>query len=967
MKNLKFLAMLLFTALVSSAWATNKTLSGSESYKAQNGDVLTGLTSGTVTIANGAKITLSDVTISGGIVCSGTAEITLVGTNSVSGATNMAGIQVGGSGTTLTIKGNGSLTANGADNSAGIGLSSAWDVNATGGDIVIEGGNITATGNGMGAGIGTGLSFGDDANHTATIGNITIKGGTVTAIGGTNQYFPGSGIGKGGAYSYGNTVVGSVTITTDIDLVEASSISQSVTYKHGETDVTSIASDYFTINEDGNRRVIVPKDDTDYTITIADGIEHGTLTGATTAKYMEMVTITTTPDFGYRLSRLVVKDAENNDVSSTSNTFLMPKGNVTVSAVFEQGTHGTTEFEWRFLTDGPYSEVVETIYDGLTTVNLQQGWSCQIRKYAVNSYSKFFLDNNTYQANIPYSGGTGAFYESGMNTKFSLDSEAPAGYYDITMTDAGNGRWNVSILKTAGQIDVVPDQTYTGSAITPEPTVVAGSLNLTKGTDYVYSYMNNTNAGTATVRATFQGDYASLGYVEKTFRIIKLLTHSDITIATIPDQTYSGSEICPEISVKDGETTLILGTDYTVECANNVSAGTANMTITGMGDYPGSVSKTFEILKAPLTVTALNDTIVYGDDLSFAGVVYSGFVGEEDVSVLNGTLAYECKYDRGGAAGKYDITPSGLTAENYDIEFVTGELTVEPKVVSIAWGEQTVFVYNGSEQIPTATAEGLLEGDNCELTVTGAAKNAGNYTATVTGLSNPNYKMRASDTKQDFEILKADPTMVKAPVAVENLVYSGKAQTLVVAGDAQNGVMVYKLEGADSYTDALPSATEAGDYTVYFMVRGDENYKDSKVQELTVTIAEAPESSSSETPVSSSSENASSSSSSSEAPKSSSSSEKVESSSSEVTTPLEIARNSGALKVAFAHNELTVTAPTASEVKVYIFDLQGNLKQQYRGHAAGTHSVSLAPMNRGLYLVKVVSGGSVQTLRAQVK
>ncbi|SHL02507.1 hypothetical protein SAMN05720762_1041, partial [Fibrobacter sp. UWH4] len=40
---------------------------------------------------------------------------------------------------------------------------------------------------------------------------------------------------------------------------------------------------------------------------------------------------------------------------------------------------------------------------------------------------------------------------------------------------------------------------------------------------------------------------------------------------------------------------------------------------------------------------------------------------------------------------------------------------------------------------------------------------------------------------------------------------------------------------------------------------------------------------------------------------------------------------------------------------------------QYRGHSAGTHSVSLAPMNRGLYLVKVVSGGSIQTLRAQVK
>ena len=93
------------TATIKKAVEPNKTLSGSESYTANDGDVLTGSTSGTVTIANNAKITLSDVTITGGIVCAGTAEITLVGTNSVTGASQKAGIQVGGSNTTLTIKG----------------------------------------------------------------------------------------------------------------------------------------------------------------------------------------------------------------------------------------------------------------------------------------------------------------------------------------------------------------------------------------------------------------------------------------------------------------------------------------------------------------------------------------------------------------------------------------------------------------------------------------------------------------------------------------------------------------------------------------------------------------------------------------------------------------------------------------------------------------------------------------------
>ena len=49
------------------------------------------------------------------------------------------------------------------------------------------------------------------------------------------------------------------------------------------------------------------------------------------------------------------------------------------------------------------------------------------------------------------------------------------------MTDIGNGKWNVSILATVPQIDEIPAHTYTGSEITPEPLVLAGSLSLTKG------------------------------------------------------------------------------------------------------------------------------------------------------------------------------------------------------------------------------------------------------------------------------------------------------------------------------------------------------------------------------------------------------------------------------------------------------------------------------------------------------
>ena len=536
-------------------------------FTAIDGDVLTGSTSHTVTIANGASITLNDATISGGIACEGTAEITLVGTNSVSNTWySSAGIQIGDSGTTLTIKGDGSLNAAGGSASAGIGLGRTWDANATGGSVVFEGGNITASGI-------NGIGMGDVGNYmTASIDGIIIKGGTVNASLGSGDIFSGS-----------TATIGAIKIYDTIDKVDASKITESVTYMHvdgnTETDVTASASTYFTIIEDGDRRIIEKKDDTDYSITIADNSENGMIAcAATTAKYGDKITITATPDFGYRLSRLVVKDAQNNDVKSTGNSFFMPKSNVTVSAEFEQGVHGTTGFAWIHLAPGQGYVTDATIYDGVTTVNLQQGQPYQIM-YDEYSYRAFLLDNDTYDATIPYSGGTGTFTD-GNGTKFRVDYNGESGYYDITMTDAGNGKWSVSILKTVGQMDVVPDQTYTGSEIKPEPLVMAGSLSLNKGTDYVYSYTSNTNVGKAKVRATFQGDYESLGYVEKEFTIVNATPTAveyTITDATGTDAQgtlgfYSDENCSTAISAaEEGATVYIKSTPNTGYELNSIT------------------------------------------------------------------------------------------------------------------------------------------------------------------------------------------------------------------------------------------------------------------------------------------------------------------------------------------------------------------------------------------------------------
>lgn len=157
-------------------------------------------TSNTITIGAGATANLSGVNISAGgsaIACSGNATINLA-----EGTTNRAngtcGIRIGGSGTTLTINGPGTLYAqSGEYGAAGIGGTDEAMV----GNIVINSGEIHATGGYYAAGIGSGHGTYTDA---ASCGTITIHGGTIEARGG----YGGAGIGGGaGRSSYSSITI----------------------------------------------------------------------------------------------------------------------------------------------------------------------------------------------------------------------------------------------------------------------------------------------------------------------------------------------------------------------------------------------------------------------------------------------------------------------------------------------------------------------------------------------------------------------------------------------------------------------------------------------------------------------------------------------------------------------------------------------------------------------------------------
>ena len=153
------------------------------------GALVTGTLSGSreITIASGAEVTLKDVRINGstaGLKCEGGATIYLEGTNYVSGSAGWPGIYVPPTKTLRIDSENGGyLEAEGGSGSAGIGAGSRTE-NKDCGTILIDGGVISATGNGAGAGIGA-------AGSGSTCEDIIINYGTVTAYG---TY---AGIGRG--------------------------------------------------------------------------------------------------------------------------------------------------------------------------------------------------------------------------------------------------------------------------------------------------------------------------------------------------------------------------------------------------------------------------------------------------------------------------------------------------------------------------------------------------------------------------------------------------------------------------------------------------------------------------------------------------------------------------------------------------------------------------------------------------
>ncbi len=238
----------------------------------------------------------------------------------------------------------------------------------------------------------------------------------------------------------------------------------------------------------------------------------------------------------------------------------------------------------------------------------------------------------TYTSSYVYTGSTikpsitirynGIILVNGKDYKVTYPAAINVGSYTLNIEFMGNYSGTLSktykiTAKSASGFTVkskdgkiltsLPSQTYTSKAITQTFYVYDGTKKLTEGIDYTVKYSNNINAGTASVTISGKGNYLST--TNKTIKfIIRPYSLTNVTITSIADKTYTGSQIKPSLVVKsklsDGTyQTLKAGTDYKVTYSDNINTGRATAKITAgtNGNYSSSKTKNFRILPKQVT------------------------------------------------------------------------------------------------------------------------------------------------------------------------------------------------------------------------------------------------------------------------------------------------------------------------------------------------------------------------------
>ena len=330
--------------------------------------------------------------------------------------------------------------------------------------------------------------------------------------------------------------------------------------------------------------------------------------------------------------------------------------------------------------------------------------------------------------------------------------------------------------------------------------------------------------------------------------------YSGVTINNPSNAVYDGKEHkwSPAVTDKEGNA-LVEGTDYTVEYSTSDfrNVGIIEVIITGIGNYTGTVTRTYEITPKAYTVTTESAKKVYDGTALTAGGKIEGIVSGETVEfTTTGSRTVE-----GTSKNTYSLKWNGSAIEaNYKLAKESiGDLTVTPKSIipdepdtpddkktGITVSNPKDSKYDGQEHREvltvkdTKTGKDLIANKDYTVVYSDDLVNAGTVTIKVSGLGN----YSGSFTKT-YKITKRLVTLTSATLSKT---YDGQALTntsIKVSGDGF-------VEGEGASYEVTGAQTSVGNSANAFEYKLNEktlasNYDITKVVgTLTITAAPAP-------------------------------------------------------------------------------------------------------------------------------
>ena len=404
--------------------------------------------------------------------------------------------------------------------------------------------------------------------------------------------------------------------------------------------------------------------------------------------------------------------------------------------------------------------------------------------------------------------------------------------------------------KTKLDSPVIASKTYTGSNQTAtvaeneayEVTVNEGGINV--GEYDVVLTLTDTKKYEWTTP-----DADDKTKVTLTFSITRAT--NEITSLTLDDWAYDETPKTPTATAKFGTAAFTYSAtqdgEYTATVPTAVGKYWVKATVEGTTNYDGAIKTAqFEIKKAAATVTtapAAKTELVYNrnaQELVTAGYADGGKLNYKLGE--NGTWSetIPTATDAGDYKVYYKVVGDGShsdTAET-EISVTIAQATNEITGISIAG-----WTYGETANEPTATAKfgtatfTYATSENGTYTET-KPTDAGDYWVKATVAETKNYAGATQTLK--FTIAKAHSAITSNPAA-NQLTYNGEAQALVTAGESADGTLQYKLGADGEWSENIPIATNAGEYVVYFRLKGDKNHIDieSNLSVVNVTIAKA--------------------------------------------------------------------------------------------------------------------------------